>query len=97
MRLSNTRSRRFNLMVNSDTKALDNSTVTAARRTDNNMAPTVDDNHVATSNSENNKRDANQGDQRRQSKVVLEGMGVVTEEEGGDHSFSAMFSSQSTQ
>ena len=62
----------------------------------NNMAQTVNNNHAATSNSANNKHVANQGDQRRWNEVVLEGKGVVMEEEGGNQS-SKRNDSQSTQ
>ena len=100
MRPSNTQSGCLILTVNSNTNALDNSTVTTVRRAlvtmteyplaavvvDDNMEQTVNEDHVATSNSANNKRVANQGDQRRWSKVFLEGTGVVTDEEGGGQS-----------
>ena len=86
MRLSNMQSGCFVLRVDSNTDALDNIAVAAALLAGKNMVLTVDNNQAAKSNSANNKRVSNQGDWRLQSKVFLEGMGVVTEEEGGDQS-----------
>ena len=100
MRLSKLQSGRFVLTVDSNADALDNSAVGAARHVaaattadplaaaivKNNMAQTVDDNHTAMSDIVNNKRIADQGDWRRQHKLVLERMGVVMEEDGGDQS-----------